>query len=644
MEVSRDHIMPETLYGMYEMELDPITLSFPKNIEQSFIEDFFNKSLGLVRFSLFVGILLYCLFGILDAYIVPNMIRQLWFIRFAVVGPILLGIIVFSYSPRFKKYFQFYVFTAMVVSGFGIVLMILIIPPPANYSYYAGLILVMIWGYTFTRVRFIWATVAGWVIVAFYEFVAIYIDTPTLVLLSNNFFFISAILAGMLASYSIEYYARRDFFLTFKLENERQIVEAANRRLENIVQERTSQLTDTNMDLRQEIEERKRAEKERANLEDMLIQAQKMEAIGTLGGGIAHDFNNLLMGIRGHASLMLADMDANHPLHDNLISIEQYVQAGAELTSQLLAFAMKGKYEVKTTDLNELIVKNVQMFARTNKGISISTQYQDNIWPVDVDQGQIDQVLLNLFVNAAQAMSNSGNLFIRTKNVMLDADYVQKFNVKPGNYIRTSVQDTGVGMDESTIAKIFDPFFTTKEMGRGTGLGLASAYGILRNHGGFIAVASKINEGSTFDFYLPASFKEVVKEKSFEKTLLKGSETILIIDDEDMIIDVTSRMLKKLGYKFLIAQSGHEALELFAAEKNHIDLVILDMIMPGMGGKDTYEALKKINPDVKILLSSGYSISGEAMELINRGCNGYIQKPFSYAQLSLRMREILDKK
>jgi hypothetical protein len=250
MEASRDHIMPETLYGMYEMELDPITLSFPKNIEQSFIEDFFNKSLGLVRFSLFVGILLYCLFGILDAYIVPDMIKQLWFIRFAIVGPILLGIIVFSYSSRFKKYFQFYVFTAMVVSGFGIVLMILIIPPPANYSYYAGLILVMIWGYTFTRVRFIWATVAGWLIVAFYEFVAIYIDTPTLVLLSNNFFFISAILAGMLASYSIEYYARRDFFLTFKLENERQIVEAANRRLENIVQERTSQLTDINMDLR----------------------------------------------------------------------------------------------------------------------------------------------------------------------------------------------------------------------------------------------------------------------------------------------------------------------------------------------------------------------------------------------------------
>jgi signal transduction histidine kinase len=572
------------------------------------------------------------------------MIKQLWFIRFAIVGPILLGIIVFSYSSRFKKYFQFYVFTAMVVSGFGIVLMILIIPPPANYSYYAGLILVMIWGYTFTRVRFIWATVAGWLIVAFYEFVAIYIDTPTLVLLSNNFFFISAILAGMLASYSIEYYARRDFFLTFKLENERQIVEAANRRLENIVQERTSQLTDINMDLRQEIEERKRAEKERANLEDMLIQAQKMEAIGTLGGGIAHDFNNLLMGIRGHASLMLADMDANHPLHDNLISIEQYVQAGAELTSQLLAFAMRGKYEVKTIDLNELIIKNVQMFARTNKGIRISTQYQDNIWPVDVDQGQIDQVLLNLFVNAAQAMSNSGNLYIRTKNVMLDADYVQKFNVKPGNYIRTSVQDTGVGMDESTIAKIFDPFFTTKEMGRGTGLGLASAYGILRNHGGFIAVASKINEGSTFDFYLPASFKEVGKDKSFEKTLLKGSETILLVDDEDMIIDVTSRMLKKLGYKFLIAQSGQEALELFAAEKNHIDLVILDMIMPGMGGKDTYEALKKINPDVKILLSSGYSISGEAMELINRGCNGYIQKPFSYTQLSQRMREILDKK
>ncbi len=644
MEASRDHIMPETLYGMYEMELDPITLSFPKNIEQSFIEDFFNKSLGLVRFSLFIGILLYCLFGILDAYIVPEMIKQLWFIRFVVVGPILLGIILFSYSPRFKKYFQFYIFSAMVVSGFGIVLMILIIPPPANYSYYAGLILVMIWGYTFTRVRFVWATVAGWLIVAFYEFVAIYIDTPTLVLLSNNFFFISAILAGMLASYSIEYYARRDFFLTFKLQNERQIVEAANRRLENIVQERTSQLTDINKDLRQEIEERKRAEKERADLESMLIQAQKMEAIGTLGGGIAHDFNNLLMGIHGHASLMLDDMEASHPLYDNLISIEQYVQTGAELTSQLLAFAMRGKYEVKTTDLNELIAKNVQMFARTNKGIRISSQYQDNIWPVDVDQGQIEQVLLNLFVNAVQAMSNSGNLYIRTENVVLDADYVHKYNIEPGNYIRTSIQDTGVGMDESTIARIFDPFFTTKEMGRGTGLGLASTYGILKNHGGFITVVSKVKEGSTFDFYLPASSKEVVKERKYEKEILKGSETILLIDDENMIVNITSRMLKKLGYKFLIAQSGQEALEIFAAEKNHIDLVILDMIMPGMGGKDTYEALKKINPDVKILLSSGYSIRGEAMEIINRGCNGYIQKPFSYKQLSQRLREILDKK
>ena len=647
MEIQRDYIMPATLYGAYEMELHPITLSFPEHVESSFLDDFYTKSLTLVRFSLFIGILMYSVFGILDAVVAPGMITPFWLIRFAIVCPFLLAIILFSYTRRFRPFFQLSVTAAMIVAGFGIVFMILIMPPPANYTYYAGLILVLIWGYTFTRVRFIWATLAGWLIVVGYQIVAIgMLDTPTSILMSNNFFFISANLAGMLASYSIEYYARRDFFLTFKLENERQVVEAANKRLESIVQERTSQLMQMNTDLRQEIDERKKAEEERKELENMLIQAQKMEALGTLAGGIAHDFNNLLMGIHGHSSLMLMDMKENHPFYENVNSIDQYVKKGADLTSQLLAFAMGGKYEVKTTDLNELIKKNSLMFGRTKKEVMIHVELQQEIWPVDVDQGQIEQVLLNLFVNAWQAMPDGGDLYITTENITLDTGSAQKMGAKLGSYVKTSIRDTGTGMDEATIHRIFDPFFTTKAMGKSTGLGLASVYGILKNHGGFIQVESKKNEGSVFSFFLPVSSKKIARKGEYfsdsaEETV-KGSEMILLVDDEEMIIKVAERILKKLGYRVMTAQNGQEAVEIYRTHRDRIDLVILDMIMPGMGGKELYNTLKKMNPEAKVLLSSGYSIDGEAMEIMESGCNGFLQKPFSPSQLSQKIREILD--
>ncbi len=647
MEIQRDYIMPATLYGAYEMELHPITLSFPEHVESSFLDDFYTKSLTLVRFSLFIGILMYSVFGILEAVVAPGMIKPLWLIRFAIVCPFLLAIILFSYTRRFRPFFQLSVTAAMIVAGFGIVFMILIMPPPANYTYYAGLILVLIWGYTFTRVRFIWATLAGWLIVVGYQVVAIgMLDTPTSILMSNNFFFISANLAGMLASYSIEYYARRDFFLTFKLENERQVVEAANRRLESIVQERTSQLMKMNTDLRQEIDERKKGEEERKELENMLIQAQKMEALGTLAGGIAHDFNNLLMGIHGHSSLMLMDMKENHPFYENVNSIDQYVKKGADLTSQLLAFAMGGKYEVKTTDLNELIRKSSLMFGRTKKEIMIHFELEKEIWPVDVDQGQIEQALLNLFVNAWQAMPDGGDLYITTENITLDTGSAQKMGTKLGSYVKTSVRDTGTGMDEATIHRIFDPFFTTKAMGKSTGLGLASVYGILKNHGGFIQVESKKNEGSIFSFFLPVSPKKIARKGEYfsdsAKEMMKGSEMILFVDDEEMIIKVAERILKKLGYRVMTAQNGREAVEIYRTHRDRIDLVILDMIMPGMGGKELFSALKKMNPEAKVLLSSGYSIDGEAMEIMESGCNGFLQKPFSPSQLSQKIREILD--
>jgi len=383
---------------------------------------------------------------------------------------------------------------------------------------------------------------------------------------------------------------------------------------------------------------------EQERLEQQLQQAQKMEAIGTLSGGIAHDFNNLLMGIQGRTSLMLMDKDRSHPDFEHLKGIEDHVKSAADLTKQLLGFARGGRYEVKPTDINELIKKCSTMFGRTKKEIKIHGKYMDNIWTIEADQGQVEQVLMNLYVNAWQAMPNGGDLYVQTENVTLDEEHVKTFKIKPGEYVKISVTDTGVGMDEATRQRIFDPFFTTKEMGRGTGLGLASAYGIIKNHGGFINVYSEKGEGTTFNIYLPASESEVGGQRSEVSDGVKhGDETVLLVDDENMIIDVGEQLLHKLGYTVLIARNGKEATEIYEKNKDKIDLIILDMIMPALSGGDTFDRLKEINPEVKVLLSSGYSINGQATEILQRGCDGFIQKPFNMKGLSQKLRQILDK-
>jgi two-component system cell cycle sensor histidine kinase/response regulator CckA len=381
---------------------------------------------------------------------------------------------------------------------------------------------------------------------------------------------------------------------------------------------------------------------EKELLEKQLQQAQKMEAIGTLAGGIAHDFNNLLMAMQGNTSLMLLDVDSSHPHYEKLKNIEQYVHRGADLTKQLLGFARGGKYEVRPTDLNKLIMMSSEMFGRTKKEITIQSKYQQDLWTVEVDQGQIEQVLLNLYVNAWQAMPGGGKLFIQTENVILDEAYAKLFKLVPGKFVKITVMDTGVGMDESTSQKIFDPFFTTKEMGRGTGLGLASAYGIIKNHGGIIYVYSEIGEGTAFNIYLPASEKGITKEKETLEEILKFTGTILLVDDEEMIIDVGRKMLEKLGFEVLIAGNGKEAMEVYEKTRDRIKLVILDMIMPGMAGRETYDKLRENNPDIKVLLSSGYSINGQATEILDRGCNGFIQKPFDMRKLSHSISKIIE--
>ncbi len=394
--------------------------------------------------------------------------------------------------------------------------------------------------------------------------------------------------------------------------------------------------------MKRNLEERRRLESERKLIQAQLLQSQKMEAIGTLAGGIAHDFNNILAGIQGYTSLMQMDLPPNHPHHSRLQKIEEQVGSGASLTRQLLGFGRGGKYEVKPTNLNHVIGKSSEIFIRTHKELSVYREFEKGLWSVEADPGQIEQVLLNLYINAWQAMPEGGDLSLATQNVVLGELEVKPHGLQPGRYVKISVTDTGTGMDERTKERIFEPFFTTKEPGQGTGMGLASAYGIIENHGGFITVESEPGKGARFDVHLPASDKTMApRETIAEKEILTGRETILVVDDEQNNIVVTREILTSLGYRVMIAGCGQEAIALYMEKGREIDLVILDLIMPGMGGGKAFEALRNINPDLKVILSSGYSVDGEARQIMEKGCNGFLQKPFRIADISQKVREVL---
>ncbi len=380
---------------------------------------------------------------------------------------------------------------------------------------------------------------------------------------------------------------------------------------------------------------------DRKRLEEQFQQAQRMESIGTLAGGIAHDFNNLLMGIQGHIQLMEKHTEPTSPQKQHLRTVLDHVQSASKLTSQLLGFARAGKYDPKTTDINALIEKTVEMFGRTRKELRIHQNLAGDLMSAVVDRSQMEQVLLNLFVNAWQAMPHGGDITIKTCNTMLSASQERLYDLSPGDYTAITVTDTGVGMDANTQERIFEPFFTTKPRGRGTGLGLASAYGIIRNHSGAIFVTSSPGQGTAFTILLPAVEGDVVSDSAPAQEIPLGSETILLVDDEQMILEVAADLLETLGYRVITANGGRAALSIYSEKGEEIDLVLLDLIMPDLGGKETFAQLKTMNPQVRVLLSSGYSLDGEATAIMQQGCQGFIQKPFDLEQLSYKLREVL---
>ena len=372
-------------------------------------------------------------------------------------------------------------------------------------------------------------------------------------------------------------------------------------------------------------------------LEKQLIQAQKMEAIGQLAGGIAHDFNNILSGITGYTSILKMKMDENNPFLSGISKIEKSAWRAAELIRQLLGFARGGKYEVRQINLNHAVNNVLAIISETfDRAIAIHTDLSPDIRTVEGDAGQLEQVLLNICLNARDAMPIGGRLAIETRNIALDqAKTGTHLGIKDGEYVLLAISDTGAGITPEIQEKIFDPFFTTKEIGKGTGLGLAMAYGIIKNHEGYISVDSDPERGSCFKIFLPAS-KKVLPEKAKPASayITTGSGTILLVDDEEMIRELGKTILEELGYQVISAGNGQEACAIFAERKEQIDLVLLDMIMPGMGGKETYLKLKGINSRIKVLFCSGHVLSGQVSNELKEGVRGFIQKPFNMQQLS----------
>lgn len=383
------------------------------------------------------------------------------------------------------------------------------------------------------------------------------------------------------------------------------------------------------------------------HIEDQLRQIQKMESLGTLAGGIAHDFNNILSVIIGHSELALLAVEKGK---NNTTSIKQIIKASDRakgLVEQILAFSRKMEPILRPIDLNQVINETEELLKRTfSRMISISADLCDDLWPINADAGNMTQVLINLCANAQDAMPDGGRLTIGTENIVLDTQAASHLaGMEPGNFVCLGVSDTGCGMDQKTMEHIFDPFFTSKEVGKGTGLGLSTVYGIVKSHGGHIICHSEPGLGTTFKIYLPAMAHQSESEKltDTENENIQGNdETILLVDDEEQLRDIGKLQLERWGYRVITAASGEEALDLYQQHTEEINLVILDISMPGMGGHKALKELLKLNPGLKVIISSGYSLSGQLNDVQNNGAAGFIAKPFSAEEMLGKIKEVVN--
>jgi PAS domain S-box-containing protein len=370
-------------------------------------------------------------------------------------------------------------------------------------------------------------------------------------------------------------------------------------------------------------------------------QAQKLDALGTLAGGLAHGFNNVLMAIQGNLSLIRMNLEADHPMQKHLERINQSTEKGGQLAREILSFAKIGKFVVMPTDLNSILKSTSRMFVRANSNLMFHELYTENLWKTYVDRVQIGQVLLSLFMNAAEAMPDGGDIYLQSENVILDESYTRPFDTKPGQHVKISVTDSGPGLDEEAKQRIFEPFFTAYRPLRYEGLGLASVYGTVKSHNGIINVYSEKGHGTTFTIYLPAAVPEPIQTDAGKQ--VRGNETILLVDDDEIAARIGRDILERYGYRIIVAGSGGEAVDVYRSYHRQIQLVLLDVILPDISSEQVFEELKRHNPDVRIVLASGYNVNKHIQAMLNMGCLDFVQKPFQSELLSEKIRAALDR-
>ncbi|MBU0514365.1 MAG: response regulator, partial [Proteobacteria bacterium] len=385
---------------------------------------------------------------------------------------------------------------------------------------------------------------------------------------------------------------------------------------------------------------------ERHALDVQLQHAHKMEAVGTLAGGVAHDFNNILHVVSGYVQLLLRRRDPGDPDYRPLQDMDDTLKRAGDLVNQLLTFSRKADSRPQVIDFNDMVRQVVRLLERTiPRMIRIEAHLASDLGRINIDPTQLERILMNLAGNARDAMPDGGRLILRTENVHLSGEGGEGTGLAPGRYVRLTVRDMGTGIDEEVLPQIFDPFFTTKEVGRGTGLGLATVYGIVKNHGGDIRVHSALGEGTTFELYFPALEAEpvpVAPVRVDQDVVRGGSETILLVDDEPGVVEIGRQILTEYGYSVLQAESGEKALELIAVGDERIDLVLLDLNMPGMGGQRCLQEIHRLAPELKVVIASGYGADGVGGDGLDLGKYDFIRKPFRLQQLLRKVRQVLD--
>lgn len=415
--------------------------------------------------------------------------------------------------------------------------------------------------------------------------------------------------------------------------------------LEEIVEERTANLKSLNEELQKEIIERKKMEEEQKALAEQLHHSQKMEAIGQLAGGIAHDFNNALASILGSADIIKLRQDLPNDIKKFASIIFSASKRAGDLTKQLLTFSRKGRKASSTIDILEIMEDTISLLKHTiNKNINIQFENNAKLTTVIGDNSLLQSTLMNLGINASQAMPHGGDLQFILDNTYLDKAYCQlsPFDIKPGEYVTINIQDSGCGIPSNLINRIFEPFFTTKEKGTGTGLGLAVVYGTIQNHNGAITVYSEIDKGTVFNIYLPLSRDHKFIDDP-EPEIITGSGTILIIDDEELIRITARHQLQEIGYTVLCADNGQTGLQTFQENKGSIDLIILDMIMPVLDGRLTLSKIRDIDPDIPVIISSGFTCEGDLENIKDKKISGFLHKPFRLAKLAETIHNALNK-